>query len=224
MRQEHRDSNLKQNSPRAVIGKDLLEKYGQIWHDPCFPAGFNRTPKVGIPATGKLSADEYKVVCSISLVITLIRARMEYPVFERINHLLQDMKKNGHLDIEEALAVLQDIEREDHRARRAQQLDGVALGRVIYSCKPRESSVGFAAKGHTSWNDQQIIRHTHLTPSRRNRSQTATRRTLTVPLGDVISHFVRTDLTLLIKENAVTHVYPVPKIFRDNASGMPIPQ
>ncbi|KAJ3722348.1 hypothetical protein C8R42DRAFT_580159 [Lentinula raphanica] len=179
---QHRDSNLKQNSPRAVIGKDLLEK---IWADMArsvLPSWIQPAPqKWGIPATGKLSADEYKVVCSISLVITLIRvwgygnrekpqsrhyqmllnfldlvhslhviflretseeSRVYYqstilkylrgvlelfpdvvlssnhhlalhvisdlenmgpghawstPVFERINHLLQDMKKNGHL-------------------------------------------------------------------------------------------------------------------------------
>ncbi|KAJ3871844.1 hypothetical protein F5051DRAFT_445787 [Lentinula edodes] len=42
--------------------------------------------------------------------------------------------------------------------------------------------------------------------------QTPTRRRIsTVPLSNVISHFVRTDLTLLVKENPVTHVYPVPK-------------
>ncbi|KAF8824679.1 hypothetical protein HHX47_DHR7000377 [Lentinula edodes] len=39
-----------------------------------------------------------------------------------------------------------------------------------------------------------------------------TRRISTVPLSNVISHFVRTDLTLLVKENSVTHVYPVPKV------------
>ncbi|KAJ3892281.1 hypothetical protein GG344DRAFT_64765 [Lentinula edodes] len=42
----------------------------------------------------------------------------------------------------------------------------------------------------------------------------ATRRLSTVPLSNVISHFVRTDLTLLVKENPVTHVYPVPKKVR----------
>lgn len=43
--------------------------------------------------------------------------------------------------------------------------------------------------------------------------QTPTRRRIsTVPLSNVISHFVRTDLTLLVKENPVTHVYPVPKV------------
>ncbi|KAJ3837331.1 hypothetical protein F5878DRAFT_522514, partial [Lentinula raphanica] len=228
-RQEHRDSKLKQSSPRAVIGKDLLE---EIWADMArsvLPSWIQPAPqKWGIPATGKLSADEYKVVCSISLVITLIRvwgygnkeapqsrhyqmllnfldlvrsihvvflrettqsSRAYYqatmlkylrgvlelfpdavlssnhhlalhiiadletlgpgharstPVFERINHLLQETKKNGHLgeveatmmtsygrmanlqillasfpdlreEIEEALVVLKDIEREDHR-------------------------------------------------------------------------------------------------------------
>ncbi|KAJ3883968.1 hypothetical protein GG344DRAFT_71674, partial [Lentinula edodes] len=50
-----------------------------------------------------------------------------------------------------------------------------------------------------------------------------TRRISTVPLSNVVSHFVRTDLTLLVKENSVTHVYPVPKVFRGNESGMPTP-
>ncbi|KAJ3778221.1 hypothetical protein FB446DRAFT_632503, partial [Lentinula raphanica] len=228
-RQEHRDSSLKQGSPRAVIGKDLLE---EIWADMALsvlPSWIQPAPqKWGIPAAGKLSADEYKVVCSISLVITLIRvwgyenkegpesrryqmllnfldlvhslhviflretsqsSRVYYkatilkylhgvlelfpdvvlssnhhlalhviddlenlgpgharstPVFERINHSLQETKKNGHLgdieatmltsygrmanlqilldhfpelqeEIQEALTVLKDIEREDHR-------------------------------------------------------------------------------------------------------------
>ncbi|KAJ3838280.1 hypothetical protein F5878DRAFT_513132, partial [Lentinula raphanica] len=226
---KRRDSSLKQSSPRAVIGKDLLK---EVWADMArsiLPSWIQPAPpKWGIPATGKLSADEYKVVCSISLVITLIRvwgygnreepqsrryqmllnfldlvhslhvlflretspnSRAYYkativkylrgvlelfpdvvlssnhhlalhviadlenmgpgharstPVFERINHLLQETKKNGHLgqveatmlvsygqmanlqilldqypelreEIKEALAVLEDIEREDHR-------------------------------------------------------------------------------------------------------------
>ncbi|KAJ3968003.1 hypothetical protein EV361DRAFT_806328, partial [Lentinula raphanica] len=53
---------------------DLLE---EVWSDMArsiLPSWMQPAPqKWGIPATGKLSADEYKVVCSISLVITLIR-------------------------------------------------------------------------------------------------------------------------------------------------------
>ncbi|KAJ3764946.1 hypothetical protein FB446DRAFT_655940, partial [Lentinula raphanica] len=53
---------------------DLLE---EVWADMArsvLPSWIQSPPpKWGIPATGKLSADEYKVVCSISLVITLIR-------------------------------------------------------------------------------------------------------------------------------------------------------
>ncbi|KAJ3760788.1 hypothetical protein EV360DRAFT_68405 [Lentinula raphanica] len=255
------------------------------------------------------------------------------PVFERINHFLQEVKKNGHLgeveatmmasygrmanlqilldrypelreEIEEALAVLKDIEREDHRgifagtdlsawsstefkktpitveeatldrivnhlcdtyhldrlhwdgklARCAQELDGVALGRVIYSPRLRENSVVFRSEGNIlAGTISKVITHAHPHPatqkmaaftfleviamdpisegkddlyralncgwlcSRTNTNQ----RVLTIPLGDVISHFVRTDLTLLVNETAVTHVYPVPKIFRDNESGMP---
>ncbi|KAJ4468448.1 hypothetical protein C8J55DRAFT_437849, partial [Lentinula edodes] len=73
-RQEHRDSFLKQTSPRNVIGKDLL---GEIWADMArsvLPSWIQAPPsRWGIPSAGKLSADEYKVVCSISLVVTLIR-------------------------------------------------------------------------------------------------------------------------------------------------------
>ncbi|KAJ3779587.1 hypothetical protein GGU10DRAFT_255402, partial [Lentinula aff. detonsa] len=71
---QHRDSTLKQKSIRDVIGKDLLE---QIWADmerTVLPSWIQKAPpKWGIPASGKLSADEYKVICSIHLVITLIR-------------------------------------------------------------------------------------------------------------------------------------------------------
>ncbi|KAJ3899604.1 hypothetical protein F5879DRAFT_781923, partial [Lentinula edodes] len=65
---------LKQSLPRHVIGKDLLE---EIWADmkrTILPTWIQSPPpNWGTPAQGKLSADEYKVVCSISLVITLIR-------------------------------------------------------------------------------------------------------------------------------------------------------
>ncbi|KAJ3841848.1 hypothetical protein F5878DRAFT_530899, partial [Lentinula raphanica] len=61
-------------------------------------------PKWGIPATGKLSADEYKVVCSISLVITLIRVwgygSREEPQSRRYQMLL------NFLDLVHSLHVL----------------------------------------------------------------------------------------------------------------------
>ncbi|KAJ3914377.1 hypothetical protein F5877DRAFT_82848 [Lentinula edodes] len=73
-RQEHRESILKQSSSRNVIGKDLL---AEIWADMArsvLPSWIQAAPsRWGIPSAGKLSADEYKVVCSISLVVTLIR-------------------------------------------------------------------------------------------------------------------------------------------------------
>lgn len=192
-RREHRDSALRQTSPRNVIGKDLL---AEIWADMArsvLPSWIQAAPsRWGIPSAGKLSADEYKVVCSISLVVTLIRvwgygnkeqpqsrhfqmllnflelvrsmhiiflretsqsSRAYYkthilnylrgvlqlfpdvtlasnhhlalhivtdlenmgpgharstPVFERINHLLQEIKKNGHLgkDISRAFLLI----------------------------------------------------------------------------------------------------------------------
>ncbi|KAJ3859902.1 hypothetical protein EV359DRAFT_85892 [Lentinula novae-zelandiae] len=75
--QEYRNSSLKPNygsSPRHVIGKDLLE---EIWADmkrTVLPNWIQPPPSQwGTSASGKLSADEYKVICSISLVITLIR-------------------------------------------------------------------------------------------------------------------------------------------------------
>ncbi|KAJ3899897.1 hypothetical protein F5879DRAFT_810115, partial [Lentinula edodes] len=73
-RQEHRDTPLKQTLPRHVIGRDLLE---EIWADmkrTILPTWIQSPPpNWGTPAQGKLSAEEYKVVCSISLVITLVR-------------------------------------------------------------------------------------------------------------------------------------------------------
>ncbi|KAJ4498599.1 hypothetical protein C8R41DRAFT_756435 [Lentinula lateritia] len=70
-------NSLKPNygsSPRHVIGKDLLE---EIWADmkrTVLPNWIQPLPSQwGTSASGKLSADEYKVICSISLVITLIR-------------------------------------------------------------------------------------------------------------------------------------------------------
>ncbi|KAJ3858812.1 hypothetical protein EV359DRAFT_51758 [Lentinula novae-zelandiae] len=76
-RQEHRDSSIRANSgstPRHVIGKDLL---AEIWADmgpTILPTWIQPPPpKWGTIAAGKLSADEYKVICSISLVVTLIR-------------------------------------------------------------------------------------------------------------------------------------------------------
>ncbi|KAJ3762783.1 hypothetical protein EV360DRAFT_66807 [Lentinula raphanica] len=245
------------------------------------------------------------------------------PVFERINHLLQEVKKNGHLgeveatmmaaygrtanlqitldrhpelreEIEEALAVLEDIEREDHRGmfagtdlsawsstefkkkpvsieeatlddivnhlckvyhldrtywdgkvnRCAQELDGVALGRVIYSSRFRESSIVFRSEGNIlAGTITKVITHSHPHPDTQkmlaftylevipmepisegpddlyralncgwlcSRSE-ATDRVLTIPLKDVVSHFVRTELTLLVNGMVVTHVYPVPK-------------
>ncbi|KAJ3752706.1 hypothetical protein EV360DRAFT_88492 [Lentinula raphanica] len=398
-----------ENALNSVIGKDLLE---EVWADMArsiLPSWIQPAPpKWGIPATGKLSADEYKVVCSISLVITLIRvwgygnkerpqsrhyrmllnfldlvrsihviflhetsqgSRAYYqgtmlkylegvlelfpdamlssnhhlalhivtdlenmgpgharstPVFERVNHALQEIRKNGRVgeveatmmtsygrmanlqilldrfpdlqeEVEEALAVLEDIEREDHRGmfagtdlsawsstkfketpifideaaldrimnrlcetyqvgrlhwngkvtRSAQQLDGVALGRVIYSSRLRENSIVFRSEGNiVAGTIAKVFRHSHPHPVTQetvsttylevspmqpitegqddlyrvlncgwlcSQSNTA-RRTLTVPLGDVVSHFVRTDLTLLVNDTAVTHVYPVPKV------------
>lgn len=41
-----------------------------------------------------------------------------------------------------------------------------------------------------------------------------TPRTLTIPLSSLVSHFVRTELSLAVKGNPVTHVYPVPKVSR----------
>ncbi|KAJ3863506.1 hypothetical protein EV359DRAFT_82317 [Lentinula novae-zelandiae] len=71
---EHRDTPLKQTLPRHVIGRDLLE---EVWADmkrTILPTWIQAPPpNWGTPAQGKLSAEEYKVVCSISLVITLIR-------------------------------------------------------------------------------------------------------------------------------------------------------
>ncbi|KAJ3764234.1 hypothetical protein EV360DRAFT_65672 [Lentinula raphanica] len=236
------------------------------------------------------------------------------PVFERINHFLQEAKKNGHLgeveatmmtsysqmanlqhlleqfpelreEIEEALEVLKEIEREDHRAwsstefketltyieastltrivdhlcvmyqnehscwegkvtRQVQEMDGVALGRVIYSSRRRENSIVFRSEGKVlAGTIVKVIKHSHIHPATKKMVSTTyleviamqpisegqddlyrilncgwlclqtstTGRTLTVPLGDVISHFVRTDLTLLVNGTAVTHVYPVPK-------------
>ncbi|KAJ3900861.1 hypothetical protein F5879DRAFT_808397, partial [Lentinula edodes] len=62
------------SSPRHVIGKDLL---AEIWSDmkrTVLPNWIQPPPSGwGTSASGKLSADEYKVICSVSLVITLIR-------------------------------------------------------------------------------------------------------------------------------------------------------
>ncbi|KAJ3775629.1 hypothetical protein FB446DRAFT_637544, partial [Lentinula raphanica] len=76
-RQEHRDSKLKPelgSTPRHVIGKDLLT---EVWLDmdrTILPSWIQKPPsRWGTPAAGKLSADEYKVIASISMVITLIR-------------------------------------------------------------------------------------------------------------------------------------------------------
>ncbi|KAJ3831695.1 hypothetical protein F5878DRAFT_521886, partial [Lentinula raphanica] len=84
---------------------DLLE---EVWADMArsiLPSWIQPAPrKWGIPATGKLSADEYKVVCSISLVITLIRVwgygNKEGPQSRRYQMLL------NFLDLVRSLHVL----------------------------------------------------------------------------------------------------------------------
>ncbi|KAJ3836789.1 hypothetical protein F5878DRAFT_662668 [Lentinula raphanica] len=59
---------------RHVIAKDILD---EVWKDmkiTILPSWIDSPPENwGTKATGKLSADEWKVVCSVSLVITLIR-------------------------------------------------------------------------------------------------------------------------------------------------------
>ncbi|KAJ3928294.1 MAG: hypothetical protein NXY57DRAFT_1041744 [Lentinula lateritia] len=76
-RRENRDSVLVAKegaTSKHVIAKDLLEV---IWEDSkntVLPSWIDAPPhNWGTKAAGKLSADEWKVVCSISLVVTLIR-------------------------------------------------------------------------------------------------------------------------------------------------------
>ncbi|KAJ3710726.1 hypothetical protein C8R42DRAFT_596772, partial [Lentinula raphanica] len=76
-RQENRESDLtprKGTTSRHVIAKDILD---EVWKDmkiTILPSWIDSPPENwGTKATGKLSADEWKVVCSVSLVITLIR-------------------------------------------------------------------------------------------------------------------------------------------------------
>ncbi|KAJ3765827.1 hypothetical protein FB446DRAFT_609324, partial [Lentinula raphanica] len=59
---------------RHVIAKDLIEEVWKDMESTILPSWIDPPPhNWGTKAAGKLSADEWKVVCSISLVITLIR-------------------------------------------------------------------------------------------------------------------------------------------------------
>ncbi|KAJ3853217.1 hypothetical protein EV368DRAFT_28043, partial [Lentinula lateritia] len=76
-RRENRESELipkASATSRHVIAKDILD---EIWKDmkiTILPSWIDAPRENwGTKAAGKLSADEWKVVCSISLVITLIR-------------------------------------------------------------------------------------------------------------------------------------------------------
>ncbi|KAJ3855837.1 hypothetical protein EV368DRAFT_33844 [Lentinula lateritia] len=107
-RQEHRDSSIRANSgstPRHVIGKDLL---AEIWADmgrTILPTWIQPPPpKWGTIAAGKLSADEYKVICSISLVVTLIRV-WGYENAEGVESRRFKMLQN-YVDLVHAIHVL----------------------------------------------------------------------------------------------------------------------
>ncbi|GAW07262.1 hypothetical protein LENED_009240 [Lentinula edodes] len=107
-RQEHRDSSIRANpgsTPRHVIGKDLL---AEIWADmgrTILPTWIQAPPpKWGTIAAGKLSADEYKVICSISLVVTLIRV-WGYENAEGVESRRFKMLQN-YVDLVHAIHVL----------------------------------------------------------------------------------------------------------------------
>ncbi|KAJ3720318.1 hypothetical protein C8R42DRAFT_582858 [Lentinula raphanica] len=65
---------LRGATSRHVIAKDILD---EVWKDmkiTILPSWIDSPPENwGTKANGKLSADEWKVVCSVSLVVTLIR-------------------------------------------------------------------------------------------------------------------------------------------------------
>ncbi|KAJ3762559.1 hypothetical protein EV360DRAFT_79172 [Lentinula raphanica] len=76
-RRENRESDLvpkRGTTSRHVIAKDILD---EVWKDmkvTILPSWIDAPPeRWGTKANGKLSADEWKVVCSVSLVVTLIR-------------------------------------------------------------------------------------------------------------------------------------------------------
>ncbi|KAJ3716826.1 hypothetical protein C8R42DRAFT_724475 [Lentinula raphanica] len=76
-RRENRESDLTPKrgaTSRHVIAKDILD---EVWNDmkiTVLPSWMDSPPENwGTKANGKLSADEWKVVCSVSLVVTLIR-------------------------------------------------------------------------------------------------------------------------------------------------------
>lgn len=107
-RQEHRDSSIRANpgsTPRHVIGKDLLT---EIWADmgrTILPTWIQAPPpKWGTIAAGKLSADEYKVICSVSLVVTLIRV-WGYENAEGVESRRFKMLQN-YVDLVHAIHVL----------------------------------------------------------------------------------------------------------------------
>ena len=57
-----------------VLSADVLKVLRQDIHDTIFPSWMQRPPRnFGSPGHGKLKADNWRVVCTVSMVITLVR-------------------------------------------------------------------------------------------------------------------------------------------------------
>ncbi|KAJ3884123.1 hypothetical protein GG344DRAFT_84534 [Lentinula edodes] len=119
-------------------------------------------------------------------------------------------------------------------ARQVHTVGGVAAGRVIYSPSIRQNSVVFRHNGRTvsiTYFEVIVMEPIDADDDLYRRlncgwlcfQKPAVPKTLTVPLSYIVSHFVRTDLSFKIKGKPITHVYPVPKFYHDNDSGMPAP-
>ncbi|KAE9390207.1 hypothetical protein BT96DRAFT_779306, partial [Gymnopus androsaceus JB14] len=101
-REENCPSSLSAEVPScSVIGRDVLE---EIWADmkhSTFPSWMSPAPSQwGLARTGKLGGDEWKVVVSIHLVVTLIRLWSQEAEESRKYKMLMnfvDLVKAGHI-------------------------------------------------------------------------------------------------------------------------------
>lgn len=90
-------------SPRAVIGKDVLEEVATDKKLTILPSWISTVRDAwGMPGSGTLGADEWKTLCSIHLVVTLIRIwAYEYEETSRHYQMLEN-----YLDLVHAHHVL----------------------------------------------------------------------------------------------------------------------
>lgn len=81
----------KPKDPRTVLGETLLKEVKIDRNQSVFPTGYKKAPEqIGTAGNGKLSADQWKVVVTIHLVITLPRLWAKEPPESRLRWMFDN--------------------------------------------------------------------------------------------------------------------------------------